>query len=171
MLRGFGFQFTGRRDVWQQGQMNVDARIVRGFLSELADRFKKWQALNIANRAANFNQNEIKAFIARSDELLDSIGHMGNDLHGAAQKIPAPFLGDNVLIDAPRGYIVLLVGRPAREALVVTKIEVGFRPIVGHKHLAMLIGAHGARIDIEIGIEFSQANAVTAGLQKSAESR
>ncbi|SSC73353.1 unnamed protein product [Ciceribacter sp. T2.26MG-112.2] len=35
----------------------------------------------------------------------------------------------------------------------------------------MLGGAHGAGIDVEIGVQLAQTNAVTAGLQQSSECR
>ena len=80
---------------------------------------------------------------------------MRDHLHRTAQIIPPAFLGDDFLIDAPRGDIVLLIGRTARETLIMAQIQVGFRTIIGHENLAMLIGAHRARIDIEIGIELA----------------
>src|SRR3546814_11034001 len=51
----------------------------------------------------------------------------------------------------------------------MAKIEVGFRPVVGHIDLAMLIGTHRARIDVEIGIEFPNAHTETSRLQQCCE--
>ncbi len=47
-----------------------------------------------------------------------------------------------------------LVGRAAGEALVVAEIEVGLRAVVGHEHLAVLVGRHRAGIDVEVGSSF-----------------
>ena len=46
-------------------------------------------------------------------------------------------------------------GGAAGEALVVTEVEVGLGAVVGDEHLAVLIGAHGPRVDIEVGIELA----------------
>ena len=64
-----------------------------------------------------------------------------------------------------------LLRRHAGEALVVAEVEVGLRPVVGHEHLTVLVGAHRAGIDVEIGVELAQPDRVAARLQKRAESR
>src|SRR3546814_5260924 len=51
----------------------------------------------------------------------------------------------------------------------MAQVEVGLRPVVGHIDLAMLIGRHRARIDIQIGIELPDTDAVAARLQQSRE--
>ena len=92
---------------------------------------------------------------------------MRNDLHGRAQIVATPFLCDDIAIDAPRCHIVRLPRRNARKAFIMAKIEVGFRSVVSHIDFAMLIGRHRARIDIEIGIKFTNADFVATRLQKS----
>src|SRR5213592_2849172 len=39
------------------------------------------------------------------------------------------------------------------EALVVADVEVGLRTVLGHEHLAVLEGAHRARVDVEVRVE------------------
>src|SRR5690606_7930190 len=46
------------------------------------------------------------------------------------------------------------------------EVEVGFRPVVGHIDLAMLIRAHRARIDVEIGTELPDTHTETSRLQQ-----
>jgi hypothetical protein len=48
----------------------------------------------------------------------------------------------------------------------VAEVEVRLRAIVGHEHLAVLIGRHRPGIDVEIGIELAQPHLVTARLQQ-----
>ena len=60
-------------------------------------------------------------------------------------------------------------GRNAGEALVMAEIEVGLRAVVGHIDLAMLIGRHRPRIDVEIGIELPDADLVAARLEERPE--
>ena len=64
------------------------------------------------------------------------------------RKSAAPLLGDNVAIDSASGDVVRLFRRNAGEALVMAKVEVGLRPVVGHIDFAMLIGGHRPRIDV-----------------------
>ena len=73
---------------------------------------------------------------------------MGNDLDGGAQIVSPALLGDDFLIDPPGGDVVGLFGGPAGEALVMAEVEIRLRTVVGDEHLAVLVGAHGPRIDV-----------------------
>ena len=53
----------------------------------------------------------------------------------------------------------------------MAKIEIRLRAVIGDEDLAMLIGRHRARIDIEIGVELAQAHGIAARLQEGAERR
>ena len=83
---------------------------------------------------------------------------MRDHLHGGAEIVAAPLLADDLLIDAAGGDVVGLRGRDAGEALVMAEIEIGLGAVVGDEDLAVLIGAHGPRIDIEIGVELAQTH-------------
>ena len=143
----------------------------RQIVAQLADRLEEGQPLDVAHRAANFHQHEVDMLVAVEDEFLDVIGHMGDHLHGAAEIIAPALLGDDLLIDAPGGDIVLLGGGTPGEALVMAQIKVSLGAVVGHEDLAVLSRAHGARIDVEIGVEFAQAYCVATRLKEGAESR
>jgi hypothetical protein len=47
----------------------------------------------------------------------------------------------------------------------MAEIEVGLGAVVGDVDLAMLIGRHGAGVDIEIGVELAQTDLEAARLQ------
>src|SRR3546814_10875740 len=64
-----------------------------------------------------------------------------------------------------------LVRGDAGEALVMAQIEVGLRPVVGDVDLAVLIGRHRARIDVEIRIELANPHAITGCLQQRRKAR
>src|SRR3546814_578062 len=101
--------------------------------------------------------------------FLDRVGAVRDDLHRRAQVIAATLLGDDVAIDAARGDIIALPRGYAGEALVMTKVEIGFGPVVGDVDFAVLIRAHRARIDVEIGIELADPDLESARLQQCAE--
>ncbi len=96
---------------------------------------------------------------------------MRNDLHRRAEVIAPALPGDDLLIDPAGRNIVVTQRRPAREALVMTEIEIGLCAILGDKNLAMLIGTHRPGIDIEIRIELAQPDGVTARLKQRPERR
>src|SRR5262249_29400088 len=89
--------------------------------------------------------------------------------YGGAELAPGPLLGEDLLIDATGGDVVLTGRRPAGEALVVAEVEVGLGTVVGDEDLAVLVGRHGSGIDIEIGVELAQPYLVAARLQQRAE--
>jgi hypothetical protein len=49
----------------------------------------------------------------------------------------------------------------------VPNIKIGLGAIIGNKNLAMLKWIHGARIDIEIGIELLHGDADSASYEKA----
>ena len=71
---------------------------------------------------------------------LDGIRDMGNHLNGRSQIIAATFACDYLLIYATGRHIVGLARSDAGKAFIVSKIEIGFRPIIRHIDFAMLIG-------------------------------
>ena len=171
MLGRLGFQLAGGGDVGHQGEVHEHRALGRQLVAELADGFQEGQALDIADRAADFDQHKVEFGGSAQHDILDGVGDMRNDLDGGAEIVAAAFLGDHLGIDFARRRIVELARGNAGEALVMAEIEVGLRPVIGHEDLAVLVRAHRARIDIEIGIKLAQPNGIAAGLQQCAEGR
>ena len=73
---------------------------------------------------------------AVEDEILDRIGDVRNHLDGGAEIVAAPFLGEDVLIDAPCGDVVGLGGGTTGEALVMAEIEISLGA-VSYTHLTL----------------------------------
>ena len=96
---------------------------------------------------------------------------MRNDLNRLAEIIAAALFVDHREIYSARGPIVSLGQMRVREALVMAKIEIGLRPIVGNEDLAMLKRRHSSRIDVDIRIQFHQRHSQTAGFQQAADRR
>jgi hypothetical protein len=40
----------------------------------------------------------------------------------------------------------------------MAQVQVGLCAVLGHKHFAVLEGRHGARIDVDVGIELDQSD-------------
>jgi hypothetical protein len=55
------------------------------------------------------------------------------------------------------------------EALVVTDVEVGLGAVLGDEHLAVLEGAHRARVDVQVRVELLGRDGEAAGLEESSE--
>ncbi len=151
--------------------MHVHHALAPQFVAELADRFEEGQAFDVANRAADLAQHEILVLDIGLDEFLDRVGDVRDDLHGGAQIFAASLPRNHGRIDATGGDAIRAARRDAGEALVMAEIEIGLGAVIGDVDLAMLIGAHRPRIDVEIGIELAQAHLEAARLQQGAERR
>ena len=168
-LGRLGLQLAGGRDIGHQRHMDEDRLAAIQIIMQLANRFHEGQRFDVADRAADFAQNEVQILGIRRRERLDLIGDVRDHLHRRAQIVAAPFALDDRLIDAALRHIVRLARRHAGESLIMAKVEIGFRPVVGHIDFAMLIGAHRARIDVEIGVEFPDSHTETSRLQQRCE--
>ena len=171
VLSRFCFQFTRSRQIRQQCQVHQNAFAAWFFVNELTNGFEKRQTLDVANGAADFAQHKVDFVIADADEVLDFVGDVGNDLNRLAQIVAAAFFFQNVGIDATGRDRVGGTGGNAGEPFVVPQIEVGFRTVIGHEHFAMFERRHRAGINVQIGIEFSEANRIPARLQQCTQRR
>ena len=138
-------------------------------VAQLADRLDERKALDIADGAADLADDEVAILDFGDSEFLDRVGDVRDDLDGRAEIVAAPLPGDDVAIDPAGGDIVGLLGGNAGEALVMAEVEVGLRPVVGHVDLAVLIGRHRARIDVQIGVELADSDLVSARLEERSE--
>ena len=51
----------------------------------------------------------------------------------------------------------------------MAQVQVGLRPVVGDEHLAVLIGAHGAGVHVEIGVQLLDFDPQAPLLQQTAQ--
>ncbi len=56
-----------------------------------------------------------------------------------------------------------------RKPLVMSEIEIGFRAVVGHVHLAVLEGVHGPGVDVQVRIELGEGDLEAAVFQQRAQ--
>ena len=103
------------------------------------------------------------------DEVLDLVGDVRNDLHGAAEIIAAALLVDHALVDLAGREVVALAHLGADEALVMAKIEVGFGAVVGDEDFAVLERAHGARIHVDVGVQLHHRDFEAARFEDGGE--
>jgi hypothetical protein len=125
---------------------------------ELADRLEERQRLDVADGAADLGDDEVDVgrLGDQRDPLLDLVGDVGHDLDRRAEVVAAPLAADHGVVDAAgrdvRGARRVGVG----EALVVAEVEVGLGAVLGHEHLAVLVGRHRAGVDVDVGVELLQ---------------
>ena len=99
------------RDERHQRQMDVEHVFASEVPAEFADRFQERQALDIADRAADLDDQMSQPSARARMRRFDLVGDMRDDLHRRAQIIAAPFLLDHGVVDLAGGAVVALAHR------------------------------------------------------------
>jgi hypothetical protein len=60
LLSGFGFEFAGRFDEWDVGDVEENGIVVADFEGEFANGFEKRQSLDVAGGAADFGDDNVR---------------------------------------------------------------------------------------------------------------
>jgi hypothetical protein len=84
---------------------------------------------------------------------------------------PAPLLGDHVGVDLAGGDVGHALEFGVEEPLVVAYVKVGLGAVVGDEHLPVLERVHGARIDVQVGVELLHGHPDPACLEQPPEAR
>ena len=156
VLGGLGFQLLGGGDPGHQRHMHEHAVVAPLLMAHLADGFHKRQRLDVAHGAADLHDHHVHVGRDFAHGGFDLVGHVRDHLYGLAQIIAAPLARNDLLVDAAGCEVIRLRQLGVREALVMAQVQVGFGAIVGDEDFAMLEGAHGAGIHVQIGVEFLQ---------------
>ncbi len=107
VLGGLGLELSGGGDVGHQGDVDEERVLAAVLLAHLADGFEEGKRLDIADGAADFADDDIDIVGNLFHGGLDLIGDVRNDLHGFAEIVAAALLGDDLLVDAAGGEIVV----------------------------------------------------------------
>ena len=70
MLVGLVLQLAGGLDMGHEGEVDEHHLVAALLVGELADRFEERQALDIADRAADLDQHEVRTVAVPNDRLL-----------------------------------------------------------------------------------------------------
>jgi hypothetical protein len=170
VLGRLGLGFAGRGDVGHQREVDEQRALIAQLNAHLAHGFHEGQRFDVAGGAADFDDSHVVALAAITDALLDGIGDVRNDLHGGAEIIATALFLDNIQIDAAGREIVALAhARVAQETLVVAQVQIRLGAVISHEDFAMLVGAHGARIDVDIRIHLGHRDLESARLEQGCE--
>ncbi len=104
-----------------------------------------------------------------ADDAFDLVGDVRDDLDGFAEVLAAALLVDDRLVDLAGGVVAVAGERAVGEAFVVAEVEVGLAAVVEHVDFAVLVGAHRARIDVDVRVELLHADCEAAGFEQHAD--
>ena len=169
VLRRLGLQLAGGADERHQRQVDVERVLAADVLAELADGLEEGQALDVADGAADLDDDDVDAVRDGADRVLDGVGDVRDHLHRGAEVVAAPLALDDRQEDLAGGPVVVAAGHRVGEPLVVAQVEVGFGAVVGDVDLAVLVRAHRPRIDVDVGVELLERDLVAVALQQAAD--
>ena len=171
VLRRLGLQLARGLDHRDERDVHVEHVVATELVAQLADRLEEREALDVADRAADLGQHDVDVGRLRDaqDACLDLVGDVRDHLHRLAEVVALALLADDGVVDAAGGVV-----RGARrvlvdEALVVPEVEVGLGPVLGDEHLAVLVGRHRARVDVDVRVELLHAHLEPVRLQQGPE--
>ena len=148
--------------------MDVQGIVPPYLQAHLSDSLDKGLALDITDGAADLGDDHIRTCPLSNpiNEAFDLIGDMGNGLHGAAQVLSSPLLGDDIGVDLAGGQVGEFVQILINEPLIMSQIQIRLRTVLCDIDLAVLIGAHGPGIHIDIGIQLLRRHLQAPRLQQ-----
>ena len=171
MLGRLGLGLAGSGDVRHQGQVHEHGALGAKLDAQLAGCLEERLGLDVAHGAADLDHGHVGIAGALDHAALDLVGDVRDHLDGGAQVVTAALLAQHVLVDTAGGEVVVLGHGGADEPLVVAQVEVGLGAVVGDEHLTVLERAHGARIDVDVGVQLEhgdlQATRLQDGRQRS----
>src|SRR6476660_7006375 len=116
-------------------------------MAKLTDGLEEWKRLDIANRAANLDDDDVALRCESLHRRFNLVGNMRNHLHRRTEVLSATLLGDHTQVNATRRDVVCLRQRSIDESLIVPEIEIRFGAVVGDEDFAVLERRHCSRID------------------------
>ena len=172
VLGGLGLQLTGARDLHDQGHMDEHHVPVGPLRGHLADGLQEGLGLDVAHSAADLGDHHVHILTGHGvDAALDLVGDVGDDLDRGAQIVAPALPIQHGPPDLAGGDGAVARQVLVHEPLVMAQVQVCLRAVVGDEDLSVLIGAHGAGVHIDIGIEFLVAHPDAPLFQKPSQRR
>src|SRR5689334_20005186 len=169
VLCRLGLEFLGGADPGNKRDVHEQRVLAAEFLAHLADSLDERQRLDIPDGAANLDDGDVNVLGHLLHGRLNLVRHVGNDLDGLAQVVAASLLGNDLLVNAAGGPVVVAGELGVGETLVVAEVEVGFGAVVSHEDFAVLEGRHGPGVHVQIGIHLLHVDFQTAALEQAAD--
>ena len=154
VLGGLALQLPGAGDGYDEGNVDEHDVVPPPLRRHLADGLQKGLGLDVPHGAADLHNGHVGAGgVQGVDPPLDLPGDVGDDLHRGPQIVPPALPVEHVPVHLAGGDGGVHVQALINEPLVVAQVQVRLRPVVGDEHLPVLVGAHGPRVHVEIGVQ------------------
>ena len=158
MLCRFRLDLAGVFQFWQQRQVHKQCILSAKFHTHLTNCFQKRQGFYVPDRPANFNKYNLVITGAFINANFDFIDDVRNDLNCLSHIVALPFPTNHPFIHPSGREVIGLSHWDIHKPLVMSKIKVGFRTIVGYKNLTVLERAHRSRVDVDVRVQFKECD-------------
>ena len=168
MLRRLRFVLLGAVQVRHQRHMDEQAVLPPDLQRDLAHGFDERLRFDVADRAADLGDHHVRVGLLSHavDELLDLARDVGDHLHRRAEVFAAALLLQHVPVHLAGRQVGKAVEVLVDEPLVMSQIQIRFRTVLGHIHLAVLVRAHRTGVDVDVGIELLRRHLQSSGLEQ-----
>ena len=173
VLSGLRFMLVRSTQKRHQSDMDEEAVLTPHLKRYLSYSFEERLGFNVTYSAADLSDDHVSiGFLADTVyEILYFICYMGYDLNGRAEILAAALFVEHVPVYFTGGEIRVFVKILVDETLVVAEVEIGLRAVFRDINFAVLIGTHGTRINVDIGVELLRRNLESARFEYSSERR
>ena len=170
VLGGLALQLAAAGDLHDEGHMDEYHVAVGPLRCHLADGLQEGLGLDVAYGAADLRDDHIHIVAGHGvNAAFDLIGDVGNDLHRGAQIVAPALPVQHGPPDLAGGDGAVAGQVLVHEPFVMPQVQVRFRAVVGDEHLAVLVGAHGAGVHVDIGVELLVAHPDAPLLQQPSQ--
>ncbi len=171
VLGRLGLMLIAAGQEGNQGHVDKDGVPAALFETDLTGGLEKGLALDVAGGAADLGDHDIgvRLFAHAVDKVLDLLRDMRNDLDRLAQVLTAALLVQDIPVDLAGGQVGEAVQVLIDEALVMAEVEIGLAAVLGHIDLAVLVGAHGAGVNIDVGVQLLGRHLQAAAFEQAAQ--
>ena len=168
VLCRLGLQLLGSTEIRNECQMDAGEVFLRKFPLKLTDRLQERLRLHVTYSSTHLGDDDIEfAGLAEQKHTpLDFISDMRDDLYGLSEISAFTLLIDNGIINFTGSNVVRLGHVNAKEALVMSQVQVGLGSVIRHVALAMLVRVQCSRVNVDVRIEFLNGDSQPSGLQK-----
>ena len=171
MLGRFGFMLIAAMQKRNKRHMDVHGIFFTDFQPDLPDCLDKGLPFDVADGAADFCDHNVR-FRFSADVVykgFDLIRNMRDNLYRAAEVFSSALFVQNIPVDFAGRQIGILIQIFINKTLIMPEIQIRFRTVFRDIYLSVLIGAHSARVNIDIRIELLGCNLQPPGFQKPAK--
>ena len=151
--------------------MDVHGVLSANFGNKLPDGFQEWRAFDVANRTADFGDDNVcvRTFADPINAFFDFVGDVWNHLYRTAQIVATAFLVQYRPVNLTGGNIAVDGKIFINETFVVSEVEVGFCTVIGNKDFTVLIRAHRAGVYVDIRVKLLNGYPVSSCFQQTTE--